>query len=407
MRWHLAIEGRNSPIARAGNAPSDSLSPASFQTLGHDLKRCQKPVLITPLRVAITPRRPCRKRPSCPGDLPKSTQSAAHQPAEPPSFKRGANLLIARVLGFSRFSKDQPGRASATHVRSQAVPDCPGQVGDRDLQRTPGHERLDGQGTKRTAATATTAPAPGAIAIDRGPSVEPTALACLGLWSCRSHSPLEIRREAIQRGADWLQTMQKADGSLGISSALPEPGWATPHAMLLWNALGVHAPARRRAAAWLLEQKGAPSPSTRPASVAMVGHDTTLVGWPWIAGTHSWVEPTAMAILALDREGLGDHPRVAEGIAWSSTGPSLRVDGTTATRPSSAGSFDPSPGPTGLALLALAAQCPGKARDPDRSIRPSPICCGRSPRSGLRSPWPGACSACGPGTPAQSRPPTG
>ena len=22
---------------------------------------------------------------------------------------------------------------------------------------------------------------------DRGPSVEPTALACLGLWSCRSH----------------------------------------------------------------------------------------------------------------------------------------------------------------------------------------------------------------------------
>ena len=71
--------------------------------------------------------------------------------------------------------------------------------------------------------------------------------------------------------------------------------------------------ARRRAAAWLLEQKGnAIAVDTAIGSV--VGHDTTLVGWPWVEGTHSWVEPTAMAILALDREGFGDHPRVAEGI---------------------------------------------------------------------------------------------
>jgi hypothetical protein len=98
---------------------------------------------------------------------------------------------------------------------------------------------------------------------DRGPSVEPTALACLGLWSCRGHAPPEARRGAIQRGADWLQTLQKPDGSLGIAPSLPSPCWATPHAILLWNVLEVHAPARRRAAAWLLEQKGNPNRSRR------------------------------------------------------------------------------------------------------------------------------------------------
>ena len=83
----------------------------------------------------------------------------------------------------------------------------------------------------------------------------------------------------------------------------------------------------------------------------MIGHDSTLVGWPWVDGTHSWLEPTALAILALCREGLGDHPRVAAGIAlildraledggWNyggkavfgrSAAPSARTDGARAS----------------------------------------------------------------------------
>ena len=46
----------------------------------------------------------------------------------------------------------------------------------------------------------------------------------------------------------------------------------------------------------------------------MLGHDPTLTGWPWVGGTHSWVEPTSLAVLALRREGLGKHPRVEEGL---------------------------------------------------------------------------------------------
>ena len=251
-----------------------------------------------------------------------------------------------------------------------------------------------------------TAPAPGATAMTGARASEPTALACLGLWSCRSHSPPEARRGAIQRGADWLQTLQKADGSLGIAPSLPSPCWATPHAILLWNALEVHAPARRRAAAWLLEQKGNPIAVDAAYLGSVVGHDTTLVGWPWIEGTHSWIEPTAMAILALDREGLGNHPRVAEGIRVV-LNRALAQGGWNYGNTSVFGrQLRPQPGPTGLALLALAAQRE-QASAPDRSIRPSPIFCGRSPTSGLRSPLPGGCSACGPGTPARPRPRTG
>jgi hypothetical protein len=88
----------------------------------------------------------------------------------------------------------------------------------------------------------------------------------------------------------------------------------------------------------------------------VIGHDSSLAGWPWVAGTHSWLEPTALAILALCREGQRDHPRVSAGIE-------LILD-----REIKAGGWNygnkvvfghdlrPQPGPTGVVLLALAAR---------------------------------------------------
>ena len=203
---------------------------------------------------------------------------------------------------------------------------------------------------------------------DRGPSVEPTALACLGLWSSRNNSPSESRSGAIQRGADWLQSLQNVDGSLGIAPSLPSPCWATSDAILCWNALGVHEPARRRATAWLLEQKGRPV-AVEPAYLgSVVGHDTTLIGWPWIEGTHSWIEPTAMAIVALERAGLGNHPRVDEGIRVV-LNRALAKGGWNYGNTSVFGrQLRPQPGPTGLALLALAAHA-SKLRP--RSVDPA------------------------------------
>lgn len=48
---------------------------------------------------------------------------------------------------------------------------------------------------------------------------------------------------------------------------------------------------------------------------ASVSHDSTLRGWAWTSGTHSWVEPTALGLLALAAAGQGGHPRLAEARA--------------------------------------------------------------------------------------------
>jgi hypothetical protein len=44
------------------------------------------------------------------------------------------------------------------------------------------------------------------------------------------------------------------------------------------------------------------------------GHDSTLVGWPWVLHTHSWQEPTALAVMALQSAGYAEHSRVREGV---------------------------------------------------------------------------------------------
>jgi hypothetical protein len=39
-----------------------------------------------------------------------------------------------------------------------------------------------------------------------------------------------------------------------------------------------------------------------------------LKGWPWVGETHSWVEPTATAVMALRVTGHGPHDRVKEAV---------------------------------------------------------------------------------------------
>jgi hypothetical protein len=169
-------------------------------------------------------------------------------------------------------------------------------------------------------------------------------------WN-ESPSPSELA--AVRDAADWLVTLQQADGSLGVTPALPSPGWTTPYALLLWNALGGFEVARRRALTWLLELKGRTLPPETIRS-QVIGHDPTLVGWPWIKDTHSWLEPTALAVLALDREGQKDHPRAIEGTLLIRDRAIPQGGWNYGNKTVFGHPLCPQPGPTGLALLALA-----------------------------------------------------
>jgi hypothetical protein len=131
---------------------------------------------------------------------------------------------------------------------------------------------------------------------------EPTALVAMALlrWGLTQQA-----RPALQ----WLAETQQFDGSVGICRGQSTPAWTTSLAILAWHAAGDYSSNVDRGVEWLLSINGEKSPRSRN-----VGHDTTLDGWPWVAGTHAWVEPTAWAVLALKRVGMSDHVRTREGV---------------------------------------------------------------------------------------------
>lgn len=135
-----------------------------------------------------------------------------------------------------------------------------------------------------------------------------TAWAVLALRSALSDS----RDDGfIESSCSRLAASQQKDGRVSISPTTPESFWPTPMAILAWAGSSSHADAQSRAVSFLLSisgkhwEKGFNSP---------FAHDTSLRGWPWTEATHSWVEPTSMALLALKATGHGNHERVTEGV---------------------------------------------------------------------------------------------
>ena len=141
-------------------------------------------------------------------------------------------------------------------------------------------------------------------------AAEPTAWACAALLGGNASEQAEAGR-----GLAWLASIQKPNGAVPISEKHTSPDWCTPLALFVWSLAARRiadrlADARRNAAEFLLNSGGEPVESIP----GVFGHDTSLVGWSWVAGTHSWVEPTATAVLALKAAGKGNHRRTREGV---------------------------------------------------------------------------------------------
>ena len=154
----------------------------------------------------------------------------------------------------------------------------------------------------------------------------------------------------LRRGAPAGGDRSAPTDRSGVTDALPEPGWPTPYALLLWSALGGFDEPCRRATTWLIGRHGLTTPIEAGAIAA---HDTTIDGWPWLADTHPWLEPTALSVLALVGQGLKAHPQVRSGLSLIRDRALISGGwnyGNTAVfgRP-----LRPQPAPTGLALLAL------------------------------------------------------
>jgi hypothetical protein len=116
-------------------------------------------------------------------------------------------------------------------------------------------------------------------------------------------------RDLLTRARSRLAADQLPDGRVCISPDHPEAAWPTSLAVFAWHQSPEHRENQARAADFLITSSGRHWPRTADAPSA---HDTDIEGWSWIADTHSWAEPTALAMLALKIAGYGGHQRVKE-----------------------------------------------------------------------------------------------
>jgi hypothetical protein len=130
-------------------------------------------------------------------------------------------------------------------------------------------------------------------------------------WAIIALSALKESPILIDRCRARLRSEQGTDGRIWVSRENPDSFWPTALAVLAWQ----HAPdftdEQKRAVKFLLETSGVHYRSTVKD---VAGHDAALKGWPWVANTHSWIEPTALGFMALNAVGYGRHDRVQEAL---------------------------------------------------------------------------------------------
>jgi len=135
--------------------------------------------------------------------------------------------------------------------------------------------------------------------------VDSTAWGILAVKACGGSEELLVRSLRV------LMREQLPDGRLCVSKTQPASFWPTALAILAWQDSEPYREAQQRAIRFLLETTGFHFPRQSDAPLA---HDSQLRGWPWIGETHSWVEPTATAMMALRATGHSDHDRVKEAV---------------------------------------------------------------------------------------------
>jgi uncharacterized protein (DUF362 family) len=176
--------------------------------------------------------------------------------------------------------------------------------------------------------------------------LEPTCLALLAL-SLES----DCYKELIGKGRHALARSAHPDGSYRIERGREEAVWPTALALFVQCVLDLPEEPKRKSAGWLLALRGR-TPDDKE-SEELHDIDLKLVGWPWSQGNFSWTEPTAWACLALRRAGLGEHPRVQEGLKMLLDRAMDEGGINYGNRRILGRMTDPIPGPTALMLLAL------------------------------------------------------
>ena len=132
----------------------------------------------------------------------------------------------------------------------------------------------------------------------RASSVEATAAVLLAL-DRPAQDPGAVQA-AVAQGIGWLRRCQHHDGGWGWGMADPASGWHTAWAVWALSRVDPQDAAVASGIDWLLRvepMRFAPDEEARFRLAT--GIDLGCRGWPWLPSQTAWVEPTALAMLAL------------------------------------------------------------------------------------------------------------
>jgi hypothetical protein len=118
-------------------------------------------------------------------------------------------------------------------------------------------------------------------------------------------------RRVVEKARQQLGAAQGQDGRVTVSPHNPDACWPTSLAIMAWHDAPQYRECQAKAIRFLVDFDDI---KTLDPSETTKGHDETIKGWPWIARTHPWVEPTAYATLALRASGQTTHSRAQDAI---------------------------------------------------------------------------------------------
>jgi hypothetical protein len=139
------------------------------------------------------------------------------------------------------------------------------------------------------------------------PGVEPTSAV---LIAAKKHH----QEAAFQKAAAWLLDLQHEDGGWGLNREDPQSCWLTAWAVWALAETGHQGEATQRGIAWLLNESvlQISDMDDLAAGEKVANIDFSLRGWPWQPGEASWVEPTALSMLAFLAAGERTNSRLSE-----------------------------------------------------------------------------------------------
>lgn len=125
--------------------------------------------------------------------------------------------------------------------------------------------------------------------------VEPTAAVLLAI----RNEPLA--NNSFQRGISWLLSSQHQDGGWGINENDPESGWQTAWALIALRYSTQNHDSITKTVEWLVTVAtlDITKEEFQKQEIPKRNNIDAFI-WPWLPGQAGWIEPTAMAVLALE-----------------------------------------------------------------------------------------------------------